>query len=240
MIEPANVGNANTSNVIGGTNELDGVVIDNVTTKVYPAGLHLISFAPTGDTWVATLGTFGNNRRGGVSYSEVVLFTNAVTETEHRFVTRRLMRKWLNTVPAFALTNEVALLSISGGTTTFDNFDVVKAAALDSSGSGTLDANLALGEQATYDVTFTDATACGCVTVDGVLTLPEKATVRVHMPAGAKLPAGAYRILTADSIVGDVSGWTVTSEGKYAMRVFRNDEGVWISPLIPGMLIMVR
>ena len=239
MIEAAG-GNADTSNVIGGTNELDGVVIDDMTKQVYPAGLHLISFAPTGDTWVATLGTFGNNRRGGVSYSEVVLFTNAVTETEHRFVTRRLMRKWLNTVPAFTLTNEVALLSISGGTTTFDNFDVVKAAALDSSGSGTLDANLALGEQATYDVTFTDATACGCVTVDGVLTLPEKATVRVHMPAGAKLPAGAYRILAADSIVGDVSDWTVTSEGKYAMRVFRNDQGVWISPLIPGMLLMVR
>lgn len=241
MIAPVK-GNAITENVIGGTNELDGVVIDDVTAKVYPAGLHLISFAPTGDTWVASLGIYGNYRRGALSYSEVILFTNGVTALEHQFITKRLMDKWLNTTTPtpIVVTNEVALLSISGGTTSFDNYDAVKAAALESSGSGTLDASLVLGEQVTYDVTFTDATTCGCVTVDGVLTLPEKATVRVHMPAGAKTPAGAYRILAADSIVGDVSGWTVTSEGKYPMRVFRNSEGVWVSPEIPGILIMVR
>lgn len=172
--------------VIAGTNEVDGVRVD-VLTQVYPEGYHLISFAPTGDTWVATLAVYGNYRRGGLTYGEVILFTNTLDEVSHKLLTAQLMNKWFNAgIGTGAITNDVALLSLSGGVTTFEGIGAVRTPALETAGAAAFGTSLVLAENATLDIAYTDATHAGGVAVSGTLALPARATVRVTIPTGSR------------------------------------------------------
>ena len=87
--------NVRSGAVKNGRTRVDGETVANVTTEMLPAGFHVVSFCPTGDTIVASLGLRTSRHLGGIQYGEVVLFTNVLTKTEHDAVEAELLAKWL-------------------------------------------------------------------------------------------------------------------------------------------------
>ena len=83
--------------VVAGTNWLDGVEIDVTTTKL-SAGFHVVSFCPTGNTTVASIGMGTQRYHGGNQYGEVILYTNEMSKTERGSIEADLMLKWLGKV----------------------------------------------------------------------------------------------------------------------------------------------
>ena len=88
-------GNVRTDAVKNGQTRVDGAIVADVTTEMLSPGFHVVSFCPASDTTVATLGLRTSRQLGGIQYGEVIVYTNALTATEHDKVEAELLAKWL-------------------------------------------------------------------------------------------------------------------------------------------------
>ena len=173
---------------------------------------------------------------GGLLYGEVILYTNELTEVQIDRINAYLQRKWRGLVRE----GDAAVadfVSVGAGS----KISVVGGGAVESSGvcgGGTVDGNLILTEDATFDLPVGEDGYVQTLTVDGKVTLPRHATVSI---IGGKMRPGEYAILSFGSCEGDVSDWTVScvdEQCKYSL--LRTGNAVVLRIVPDGMVIFVR
>lgn len=119
--------------VANGYIAVDGVAA--TASTVLESGFHLVSYAPTKDTWVGTLGLDRTSSCGGCAISEQIAFSRALTSDERTLLQKHLMRKWLGT--ARETVKAFDSLAVAAGSTLSLGDDVaVSAGTL--SGGGTI------------------------------------------------------------------------------------------------------
>ena len=173
---------------------------------------------------------------GGLLYGEVILYTNELTEVQIDRINAYLQRKWRGQVRE----GDAAVadfVSVGAGS----KISVVGGGAVESSGvcgGGTVDGNLILTEDATFDLPVGEDGYVQTLTVDGKVTLPRHATVSI---TGGKMRPGEYAILSFGSCEGDVSDWTVSCvDERCKYSLLRTGNAVVLRIVPDGMLIFIR
>ena len=172
----------------------------------YPAGFHVISCAPTGNTSVGAIAGERNIEAGGCYVSEMICFTNYLPELKRKYLQDMLMHKWMGrakpawpdvyasiTVAAGATLNITGdpILSVAkiggGGTVTGGSFTNVSEIEVRCAGGAT--------EPFTYS---------------GGISFAQSVTVTLAGEPGTLASGGTYPLVNASSLDGlENVTWTV-------------------------------
>ncbi len=234
---------------------LNGSEIDPFATK-FSGGYDLLSVTTKNVNRKSdTLAIYGqvDTCVGGLSYGEVLVYTNALDAATLPKVEAYLRKKWFGVdTPGYLQASCGALRVAAGAVLTVGDWAAAQGddaygmgtgalAATGLGGGGTVRGDVALAADGVFAATAADG-AIETLTVEGALTLPGACTVRVSDDV-ARLPPGCYTLVTATSIVGaDDVVWKVEAPEKprrnYAVRVQENSVTLTISA--PGLLIILR
>ena len=203
---------------------------------------HAFAFAPSGPvTNVNAFCCRGNNEFGGTAIGESIVFAAANSEDEKTAIRKYLQKKWFGDEWAGLPTALSGISVADGSKATINVNDYVSGITVASlSGRGTIDTEAAItgvtslnvggaaGEPGALTVSgdvslagvssltldFASASAYDSIVSGGTLTLPATCALTVNLPATIrKANVGEYAIVSADTLSGDISGWTVSFPG---------------------------
>lgn len=199
-----------------GVIEIDGVPASWST--ILPKGFHVVHMRlPAGSSVGLCADSWGyscykgqpsdNAYYGGMMMSEGAIYTTDLTAEQVASATKFLLNKWFKQVRS----GEYAFgkLTVSNGATL--DLDGRSVSATGIGGDGTIEANaISLSENATL-VVDAGENGAGTTTVSGSVSLPASGTI-VFNGTMPKREAH-YPILEAETLSGDVSGWTINPAG---------------------------
>ena len=181
-----------------------------------------------------TLATFGQGTKyvGGLSYGEVLVYSNQLDAATLPKVEAYLRKKWFDADTAgFRRATCAALHVEAGAHVTVGDWAAARGGAAYEAGAGTLTASglggggtvcgaLELAEEGVFTAAI-EAGVLPTLTVEGTLTLPRAATLHVTGDV-ANLPLGRHVLAACGTLAGDAGGWTVqapkTPHRSYALR----------------------
>ena len=245
------------------------IAVDGVPTtsrSIYPTGMHVIAFQPTGDVPVSALAQQGSTRAGGCRICEQIGFSQAHTPQIRAYIEDYLQYKWLGKAePAWPYTYasvavkegasfslpaghkyRVACVTGSGIFQSGTVFGVSRVQAGTEDGEAetlTLTGDIGLDENAEIAVTLTAEGTCDQIVVNGRLDAAGGVTVSVA--ATGKPQKGDYRIVSAATLEGvDLSRWTLAVppevSGSRVARLYMKDNSIWLHLDPLGLAIIVR
>ncbi len=203
-----------------------------------------------------TLAIYGQQSEcvGGLSYGEVLIYTNRLDAATQTRVETYLRKKWFDVDTAGLRRATCGALRVAKGAVLTvgdwaaaqgDGAYAVGTGALTATGlggGGTVCGDVTLAADGALEATLDAAGEVATLTVEGTLALPGTCTVRVS-DGVAQLPAGRYTLVTASSITGaeDVT-WQITAptspRRSYAVRAVGNTLALVISD--PSTTIILR
>lgn len=175
---------------------------------------------------------------GGLAYGEVILYTNFLDAAQVDYVEAYLMKKWKNVDTEGFGPLKVGTLTLDAASSVSVSGDKVIAANV--TGAGTVNAGLEISEGAALTASIGSDGQVGTLSVAGKLELPTVATLA--FAGSAKPKRGVHVLYSAETLVGDISGWTVTvypgDRGIY--RLFVEDNKVKLEISAPGLSLLFR
>lgn len=171
-------------------------------TDVLASGWHVVSFAPTTDTYVDALVLERNCNAGGGLLAEQIAFSRSLSSAERIFMESYLMHKWLGVGEMPALTNHFDTLNVDAGEP-FSEPSALYLRAL--SGCGDVDCPGVL-----LDASGVLALGCAAdgraneLTLGGSLHFAGPFTVRITAETPRLVDVGDTRLLTA---TGGITGF---------------------------------
>lgn len=212
---------------------LNGVPFDPFTTP-FSGGYDQITVSGNFSRKSDTLATYGQLTQyvGGLSYGEVLVYSNQLDAATLPKVEAYLRKKWFDVDTAgFRRATCAALHVEAGARVTVGDWAVARGGTAYTAGAGTLTASglggggtvcgtLELAEEGVFMAAI-EADALPTLTVEGTLTLPRAATLHVTGDV-ARLPLGRHVLAACGTLVGDAAGWTVqapkTPHRSYVLR----------------------
>ena len=191
---------------------------------------------------------------GGLSYGEVLIYTNRLDAATQTKVEAYLRKKWFDVDTTGLLRATCGALRVAkgavltvgdwaaaqGGDAYTVGAGAITATAL--GGDGTVRGDVALAANGALEAALDADGAVAALTVEGTLALPGACTVRVA-DGVAQLPAGRYTLVSATAITGaaDVT-WSIAAptspRRSYTVRVAGNTLELVISD--PSTVIILR
>ena len=190
------------------------------TDTITPTDSMLVSFAPTGDTYVNSIqGDRDNN--GGAYIGEQIAFDRTLTDQERDYLMKKLMRKWFEAGEEPVWTNAYysAVNVANGARLVFSGTSDPHVGSL--SGAGEIEAESLSGVGALS--VDGDAVASGYhLTASGVVSFADSVVVSVYMHGGALGP-GEYTVMEAGDGLNnvDLSQWTLEPGGLSPERTYK-------------------
>lgn len=181
-----------------------------------------------------TLATFGQGTTyaGGLSYGEVLVYSNRLDAATLPKVEAYLRKKWFDADTAgFRRATCGALHVAAGARVAVGDWAAARGAGAYELGAGALAVSglggggavcgaLTLAEEGVFTAAI-EAGALPTLTVEGTLALPRAATLRVTGDV-ARLPLGRHVLAACGTLAGDAGGWTVqapqTPHRSYVLR----------------------
>lgn len=221
---------------------------------------HLFCSVPLGKTWIGGFGRRENYEIGGSKWVEAAVFTSTNSVVARNRIRSYLYNKWFGDGVEETTYDRLAvhhggMLSLTGkdGTTRYRvealagvgeisvNHPVVGVGTLALEGHLAFAGDLGL-EITELPVNFRSADDYDRLSVDGELTLPAACAVTVTSDALKRLPFGSYPILTAETLTGDISGWTLDATGlkKVVASLSKVGNSVVLTLSPVGMAILIR
>ena len=220
--------------------------------SVYPrrepfsGGFDVITFR--GSRYSSLLGTFWQggssatyqSSANGLAYGEVICLTNEIDDVRMKAIEAFLQKKWFgNEVPGYFYRGAVVV----GANSTLDVSAGSDRTAYASSvgGAGTVEGDVKVDESGVFTVDVgADGLPVVGLTVNGAVTLPANGSVAFTGNV-RKLKPGVYTLMTATSVTGDVSGWTVgASRNGQSAALALKDNSLVLTVTGPGIVIMVK
>ena len=207
---------------------------------------HLFAFYPEVPERARGLAMRTSYERGGQKLGEVAIFTETNTPAMREKINAHLMKKWFDVgagVTSLAL-QDIRLAD--GGTFELAN-PAVSLTVGTVVGDGTVKAKaLAVSDGFTFKV-LADAKGHGTgvtsLDVDGTLTLPATGRITITLPAGLKRIKGKFPLISATTLVGDLSGidFVCDCSSLGIVPSLSLEDGVVYVDFPPkGMLLLVR
>lgn len=182
---------------------------------------------------------------GGWLLAEAIYFSQTLTPEERVAVRDYLLRKWkADSLQDRALSLAKLKIAPTAKLSVPDSYAV---SAKDFVGGGQFDGNLTVAAQGSFDLLYAGAGSAG-VAVSGTATVPAACPVKITIADGC-CPADRERmlVLSADTLAGDVSGWTVslvnpdgTSFTRRTAQLVREGNAVFAAFYAPGMTILFK
>ena len=220
---------------------------------------HLFCSVPLAKTWIGGFGRRECYEVGGSKWVEAAVFTSTNSVAARNRIRSYLYGKWFGEGGETSYDRWVVRNGGKLALTAKDNTATYRVATL--AGAGMIDAGLPiigvgtlalegalsvvgdLGlEIAELPVNFRSADDYDRLSVDGELTLPAACAVTVTSDALNRLPFGSYPILTAETLTGDISGWTLDATGlkKVVASLSKVGNSVVLTLSPVGMAILIR
>lgn len=212
---------------------LNGARVDPFTTP-FSGGYDLLTVSGDFRRKSDTLATYGQGNEcvGGLSYGEVLIYSNQLAAAALPKVEAYLRKKWFDVDTSGLRRATCAALRVAAGAVvTVGDWAVARGADAYETGAGALTAGLlggggivcgavTLAEGGTFEAVAADG-ALPTLTVEGSLALPAAATLRVAGDA-AGLPVGRHVLAACAGLEARDLAWTVEAPAKprrtYAVR----------------------
>ena len=214
----------------------NGVAVDGelkkpgASVRLPDSGLHLINFRMTANGGVSGLAHDENYAYGGVRIGEVFVFESELPDDVRNRIVKTLMTKWMDKPPY-----------VYG----CGNLAVVAGAELKLSYAAVSAESLKLGGKVTAEKVFASSIepVSASAAVDGVLDMSTAGEVVLDDAVYPTAKAGdTVRLIAADAVAGDVSGWTVSGPlaEKFLVKLSAGDDGLYAELHNRGFSIIVR
>ena len=216
----------------------------NPFANTFSGGYNMLSYAAAQyPVQSASLGGTGyGNWTGGLRYGEVILYSDWLSREDRELVEAYLAKKWFGRkTPGYSTATLDKLTVESGATLKVVVGGSVEAKAI--AGSGIVDGTVALLESSEISLEVqADGSAAGpCVT--GSLVLPSSAVVS-FTGAIAALRPGKYAVVSAGTLTGDVSKWTIDQPAgrpsRFEMMLSVEGDTVYLTVSKRGIVLIYR
>lgn len=173
---------------------IDGVPVDPRTYEMTTNDVVVSLSFREKQTWNA-LSRYGNYRRGGARYGEIIVYDRSLTPQERRNVEAYLLKKWrgIETHPENAPSRTGAMSLVSGAT-----LDIAEGAGLAVQG------NLSVADGATISLGLASG-ASAPLTVTGTATFAGTATISVDFDG----TYGEFPLVAANAVSGNLANISV-------------------------------
>ena len=180
-------------------------------------GLHLINFRMDSNGCAQGLAHDGNYAYGGVRIGEVMIFESELADGVRTRIAETLMSKWMGKPPQ---TYSCGTVAVATGSELSFPYSAVSARKL--SLGGTL--------KAVNVCALTIEVGSSLARVDGVLDLSGEGTIAVDVDNVRQAKVNTLvRLVEADSVVGDASGWKVSGSlsERFIVRLCVEADGLY-------------
>ncbi|MGN0853228.1 MAG: hypothetical protein ACI4Q3_07600 [Kiritimatiellia bacterium] len=232
---------------------LNGVRIDPFTTP-FSGGYDMLSVNGALGRKSDTLATFGQNLAyaGGLSYGEVLVYSNLLDVAVQSRVEAYLRKKWFNADSSGCRQSACAALRVAAGArvsvgdwaaakgeSAYEVGTGVLTTAL-LGGGGTVSGRVELAAGGVFEVVAAD----GCLptlTVEGSLAVPADATLHVTGDV-ENLPVGRYTLVSCSVLDGPSLAWTVEAPARphHSYALTREGGDLVLSVANAGTLLIFR
>ncbi len=187
---------------------------------------------------------------GGQRLCEVMVFDTPLSSADRAIVKSYLMRKWQSKDSETIPERQLGAVQVAAGASLAMGLSGWSAVSVDKLGGGgslQLDRTVDVNDNAVFEVSMPAANTVEKLTVDGTLTLPSVATVKVDVVAGLGTSGlvGRYPILSATSLgAAGISGWRLEVPAWTAQFVSatleRSGDTVYLRFFPKGTLLIFR
>lgn len=236
----------------------------NDYTRVPSSGFHVVNAVPG---YKINMSTFAHGHRtssagttangyGGMKIGEFIALSKAIANGSHRdLVNRHLMHKWLGTpkgvrtyrsveIPKEAalevVYEDVVVTNLTlGGTLKAAN--IVAANVVLATAAAKVDGPLTLGESPAFSFAQVGETAAVTSLAVGKLDLgAAPGTITVSVAKAKALRGKTVKLISFESVVGTLDGWTVETNYDVGVDVTLEADGIYATFGKPGALLILR
>jgi len=221
---------------------LNGTPVTDTSTG-YTGGTDLLTIQ-TYEQLIGNSISFGNCNNavygGGKMVGELIYYDRRLTDGETDRVEAYLNKKWFGVdTPAFTPCCLAAATVRSGATLVVGGVGPLVVGSC--GGDGTIEGSLAFADGATWAVTADAGGVSSALSVTGTLDIT--GLERVVVSGSTKPVAGAYPLVAAAGIEGDLAGVEVVADlaaDGYAARLRKRGSSLFLEILPSGMTLIVR